>query len=116
MPENLADLPASACFSLHFESGIEQNQSLAPDLLRSAAPDPAGDESRDTRDKAGRFAQGHSGNLRERPRGIPNPKRRRVTLAAWRENPEACKALFKRQPWLLRRLLGPILPPRPAPP
>lgn len=108
MPEIIADLPASACFSLHFESGIEQNQTLGPDLLRFAARDQAGD---DTRDKTGRFAQGHSGNPRGRPRGIPNPKRRRVTLQAWRQNPEACKALFKRQPWLLRRLLGQFLPP-----
>src|ERR1041384_3962603 len=115
MPE-IADPPSVCCFSLHFESGIEENQSLGPDLLPFAARDQAGDHTRDqagddTRDKAGRFAQGHSGNLRGRPRGIPNPKRRRVTLAAWRENPEACKALFKRQPWLLRRLLGPFLPP-----
>jgi hypothetical protein len=113
MPKIIADLPASACFSLHFESGIEQNQSLAPDLLRFAARHQAGDETRDddTRDRAGRFAKGHSGNPRGRPRGIPNPKRRRVTLRAWRENPEACKALFKRQPWLLRRLLREFLPP-----
>jgi len=108
MPEIIADSPASACFSLHFESGNEQNQSLGSDLLRFAARDQAGDH---TRDKAGRFAQGHSGNPRGRPRGIPNPKRRRVTLQAWRQNPEACKALFKRQPWLLRRLLGQFLPP-----
>src|SRR5690349_7906785 len=108
MPENLADLPASACFSLHFESGIEQNQWLGPDLLPLAGRHQNGDE---TRDEAGRFAQGHSGNPSGRPRGIPNPKRRRVTLQAWRENPEACKALFKRQPWLLRRLLGEFLPP-----
>ena len=108
MPEIIADLPDSACFSLHFESGIEQNQSLGPDLLPFAGRDQAADE---TRDKTGRFAQGHSGNLQGRPRGIPNPKRRRVTLQAWRQNPEACKALFKRQPWLLRRLLGQFLPP-----
>jgi len=108
MPEIIADLPDSACFSLHFESGIEQNQSLGPDLLPFAGRDQDADE---TRDKTGRFAQGHSGNLQGRPRGIPNPKRRRVTLQAWRQNPEACKALFKRQPWLLRRLLGQFLPP-----
>src|ERR1051325_769049 len=113
MPKIIADLPASACFSLHFESGIEQIQSLAPDLLRFAARHQAGDETRDddTRDRAGRFAKGHSGNPRGRPRGIPNPKRRRVTLRAWRENPEACRAFFKRQPWLLRRLLREFLPP-----
>jgi len=113
MQEIIADSPASACFSLHFESGNQQNQSLGPDRLRFAARELAGDETGDdeARDKVGRFAQGHSGNPRGRPRGIPNPKRRRVTLRAWRENPEACKALFKRQPWLLRRLLGQFLPP-----
>ena len=113
MQEIIADSPASACFSLHFESGNQQNQSLGPDRLRFAARELAGDETGDdeARDKVGRFAQGHSGNPRGRPRGIPNPKRRRVTLQAWRDNPEACKALFKRQPWLLRRLLGQFLPP-----
>jgi len=113
MPEIIADSPASACFSLHFESGNQQNQSLGPDRLRFAARELAGDETGDdeARDKVGRFSQGHSGNPRGRPRGIPNPKRRRVTLQAWRDNPEACKALFKRQPWLLRRLLGQFLPP-----
>src|ERR1044071_5829733 len=113
MQEIIADSPASACFSLHFESGNQQNQSLGPDRLRFAARELAGDETGDdeARDKGGRFAPGHSGNTRGRPRGIPNPKRRRVTLQAWRDNPEACKALFKRQPWLLRRLLGQFLPP-----
>jgi hypothetical protein len=104
MPEMIADSPAPACFSLHFPSGIEQNQSLAPDLLRFSA----GDEARDkTRDKTGRFAPGQSGNPRGRPRGIPNPQRRTVTLAAFRKNPEACKALFRRQPSLLRQFLPP---------
>jgi hypothetical protein len=108
MPESLNDLPASACFSLHFESGNEQNQSLAPDLLRFSAGDQALDK---TRDKTGRFAPGQSGNPRGRPRGIPNPQRRTVTPQAFRKNPEACKALFGRQPSLLRRLLRQILPP-----
>ena len=103
MPEIVADSPARACFSLHLPSGIEQNQSLAPDLLQFSA-----------RDQNGRFAKGQSGNPRGRPRGIPNPQRRMVTLAAFRKNPEACKALFRRQPSLLRRLLRQILPPASA--
>lgn len=69
------------------------------------------DPNGSARDRAGRFAQGHSGNPKGRPRGIPNPKRRAVTLAAWRTNPDACKALFRRQPALLRRLLRQFLPP-----
>src|SRR2546423_2112065 len=108
MPEMIADSPASGCFSLHFGSEIEQNQSLAPDLLRFCAGDQALDK---TRDKTGRFAPGQSGNPRGRPRGIPNPQRRTVTPQAFRKNPEACKALFRRQPSLLRRLLRQILPP-----
>ena len=99
----IADSPASGRFSLHFGSEIEQNQSLAPDLLQFSA-----------RDQNGRFAKGQSGNPRGRPRGIPNPQRRMVTLAAFRKNPEACKALFRRQPSLLRRLLRQILPPASA--
>ena len=109
MPEMIADTPASGCFLLHFASGIEQNQSLAPDLLPFLARAPAL-----ARDKTGRFAPGRSGNPRGRPRGIPNPQRRMVTLAAFRKNPEACKALFRRQPSLLRRLLRQILPPASA--
>jgi hypothetical protein len=44
MQEIIADSPASACFSLHFESGNQQNQSLGPDRLRFAARELAGDE------------------------------------------------------------------------
>jgi hypothetical protein len=38
MPEIPADLPDPACLCLHFESGIEENQSLAPDRLAPARP------------------------------------------------------------------------------
>src|SRR5436190_17486808 len=109
MPEICSDSPAIACFLLHFENGIEENQRLAPDLFRFSAPDePA------VRDRGGRFAPGQSGNPRGRPRGIPNPQRRTVTPPAFRKKPEACKALFRRQPSLLRRLLRQILPPASA--
>ena len=37
-----------------------------------------------------------------------------MTPQAFRKNPEACKALFRRQPSLLRRLLRQILPPASA--
>ena len=33
MPEIPADFAASGCFSLHFGSGIEENQALDPDLF-----------------------------------------------------------------------------------
>ena len=110
MPEISADLPDPACFCLHFQTGAEVNQPFAPDLFAFRAPAPArGDPP--TRDADGRFANGHSGNPEGRPCGVRNPKRRVVTLQAWRANPEACKALFHRQPWQLRRLLARILPP-----
>ena len=67
------------------------------------------------RDKSGRFAKGHSGNPKGRPRGIPNPKRRVLTLAGWRRNPQAAAALLDRKPRLLRPLLVQLLP-RPAKP
>ena len=110
MPEIPADLPAPACFCLYFGAGIEENQPLAPDLSPFRAPAPVREDTL-TRDADGRFAKGHSGNPEGRPCGIPNPRRRVVTLQAWRANPEACKALFHRQPWQLRRLLARILPP-----
>jgi hypothetical protein len=104
MPENLADLPAPACNRLHFESGIEENQALGPDLFSPRAP------ARE-RDRSGHFAEGHSGNPKGRPRGIPNPKRRAITLQAWRADPQAASAVAKRRPWLLRPLLMQIMLP-----
>jgi hypothetical protein len=66
------------------------------------------------RDDRGRFAQGHSGNPQGRPCGIPNPKRRVLTVQAWRRNPQAVSALLDRKPRLLLPLLGPVLPPASA--
>jgi hypothetical protein len=104
MPENSADLPDPGCFSLHPESGIEENQSVGRDLVSARAP------ARE-RDRGGRFAEGHSGNPKGRPRGIPNPKRRAITLQAWRANPQAASTVAKRRPWLLRPLLMQVMPP-----
>jgi uncharacterized protein DUF5681 len=104
MPEISVDLPAPACFYLHSEGGIEENQTLNPDLFSQRAG---------ARDRRGRFAEGHSGNPKGRPRGIPNPKRRAIGLQAWRANPEAARAVAKRRPWLLRPLIREVFPPAP---
>ena len=111
MPE-IADPPSVCCFLLHSESDTEELQQLGPDLFRARAY--AREAAPGMRDKTGRFAPGQSGNPRGRPRGIPNPQRRTVTPQAFRKNPEACKALFRRQPLLLRRLLRQFLPPASA--
>src|SRR5205085_6870083 len=99
-----ADSPDLPCNCLHFGSGIEENQLFGPDLFSARAP------AREARDRGGRFAEGHSGNPKGRPRGIPNPQRRAITLQAWRANPQAASAVAKR-PWLLRPLLIQIMPP-----
>jgi hypothetical protein len=104
MPEIPAASPDPACFCLHSESGIEENQSLAPDLFGTRPRAHA-------RDPKGRFAKGHSGNPRGRPRGIPNPKRRVIPLRAWRENREAVLAVTRRKPWLFRSIVRQLLPP-----
>ena len=112
MPE-IADPPSVCCFLLHSESDTEELQQLGPDLFRARAP--AREATPGMGDKSGRFAKGHSGNPKGRPRGIPNPKRRVLTLAGWRRNPQAAAALLDRKPRLLRPLLGQLLP-RPAKP
>jgi hypothetical protein len=114
MPEIPAASPDPACFCLHFGTRTEENQSLAPDLFSSRGPARAGPpkrENRGARAADGRFAKGHSGNPRGRPRGIPNPKRRVISLQAWRENREAVLAVTRRQPWLFRSLVRQVLPP-----
>jgi hypothetical protein len=107
MPEIIPDSPALACSSLHLPSGIEENQSVAPDLFQFSA----GDEAAAARDKRGRFADGHSGIPRAGRPASAIRGRRDLTIQAYRRNPEACSALFDRQPWQLRRLLGQFLPP-----
>lgn len=120
----IADPPPVCCFLLHSASGSEPSQSLAPDLFafrararayaredeagRGASEEPA-------RGPHGHFAKGHSGNPKGRPRGIPNPKRRVLTLQAYRRNPQAALALLDRKPQLLRPLLAQALPPRAKP-
>src|SRR5438105_13912504 len=115
MPE-IADPPSVCCFLLHSESDTEELQQLDPDLFRSRAPARVGarEAAPGMRDKSGRFANGHSGNPAGRPRGIPNPKRRVLTVHAYRRNPQAAFALLARKPRLLRPLLARVLPPASA--
>src|SRR4030081_1526674 len=114
VPEILAPHPASACNSLHFGSGIEENQSLGPDLFFAAARAYARAHTRDAR---GRVATGHPGNPRGRPPGIPNPQRRVPDLRTLCLKPGAASALARRKPRLLRPMLAQILPPAaPVPP
>src|SRR5258706_11704874 len=114
VPENLAPQPASACNSLHFGSGIEENQSLGPDLFFAAA---RGYARAHTRDARGRFAKWDSGNPRGPPAGIPNPQRRVPDLRTLCLKPGAALALARRKPRLLRPMLAQILPPAvPIPP
>jgi hypothetical protein len=101
VPE-ITDPPAVRCSSLHSERGIEESQTLAPDLFSSGAP---------AREGNGRFAKGHSGNPAGRPRGIPNPKRRVPDLRALPRDPEALSDFLRRKPWLRRPLLAQLLPP-----
>jgi Family of unknown function (DUF5681) len=62
------------------------------------------------RDAHGRFAMGHSGNPRGRPRGIPNPKRRVPDLAARPLSMQVLADLIGRRPHLLRPLAAQLLP------
>jgi hypothetical protein len=100
MPDIIADPPDPSCYSPVPGTRIEESQSLDPDLFPSRA-----------RDVRGRFATGHSGNPRGRPRGIPNPRRRIPDLRARPLSPDALSALIDRKPWLLRPLAVQVLPP-----
>ena len=104
MSEIVADPPDRSCYLLFSGQGIEEFQSVDPDLFLSRA-----------RDARGRFAKGSSGNLSGRPRGIRNPKRRVPDLAARPLNAGALSDLIDRRPHLLRPLAAQLLPP-PLPP
>jgi hypothetical protein len=103
MPEIVADPPDPPCYSPVPGSGIAQFQSLGPDPFSPRA-----------RDARGRLARGHSGNPGGRPPGIRNPTRRVPDLRARPVSPASLAALIDRKRWLLRPLLGQILPPRAA--
>ena len=104
MPDIVADPRLPCCSLLLSGSGIEQSQQLGPDPSLSRA-----------RDARGRFAKGSSGNLRGRPRGIRNPRRRVLDLVARPLSTEALSNLLDRKPHLLRPLVQQLLPPPLAP-
>jgi hypothetical protein len=78
---------------------MEQFQSLDPDLFLSSA-----------RDARGRFAKGASGNPNGRPRGIANPKRRRLDLAVRPVSTAVLLSLLDRKPHLRRSILAQVFP------
>jgi hypothetical protein len=99
MPEIVADPPDPSCSFLLSESGFQESEALSPDPSSSRA-----------RDARGRFAKGSSGNLRGRPRGIPNPRRRVPDLVARPLSAQALSSLLDRKPHLLRPLAVQLLP------
>jgi hypothetical protein len=100
MPEIVADPLLPPCYHLFLGPGIQEIQQLGPDPVSSRA-----------RDARGRFAKGSSGNLRGRPRGIPNPKQRVPNLVARPLSAPALSDLIDRKPHLLRPLAAQVLPP-----
>ena len=101
MPETaVGSFSSGSAPTLYPESGIEEDQSLGPDVFTARA-----------RDARGRFAKGHSGNPRGRPPGIRNPRRRLPDLVARPMTAEALAAFLDRKPQLLRPLAQLWAPP-----